>query len=736
MIKDLLLKAIAFLSAFLLFQIELIIAKLLLPHYGGSYLVWGACIVFFQAVLLLGYFFAHQAIQYFGIRKYLLVHLALLVLPMFFFPGRPLQIIASETNIPLSVDVFLKLLTTIGPVFFVLSTISLVTQMWLSSSDSSHKNNPYFLYAVSNIGSLAALLTYPFFVESSLKLSEQLMIWRGAYGVLMILNILALIMVRVKETQQRSSSVSNLVQVGWMNVTRWFLLGMCGVVLFLSVTNVITSEIASVPLLWIIPLSIYLVAYILNFQQKPWCPSWMITSAPSMVGWMFLIYLVAFLRVIPIIIELLILCFGLFVLCMYVQNQLYRQKPKDDSALTFYYVVISLGGFIGGILVTWILPLTSIILAEFYIGLLLVGIVWLLDFKAEEAHGPVYPVRLSVYLAIFMFLWIMVFKDYNFWGIVILVYFFYLLFKEMAKTRLGLVTAMIVMLAAGPMLESFFTEQINMVYRKRNYYGLYRIFNYEGFRFFNHGTTIHGVQNLDPQIANEPIAYYARPTPIGQLMTGNPFGFKTIGVTGLGAGVMATFLGPDQTLDFYELDPDVLKMAEDHFVFLKNAANPTTTYLGDARVSIEKNAHVKYDLLMMDAFGGDAIPFHLVNLDVIKLYQQRLNEKGILLFHISNRYVSLAPVLARIAQEVNAHYCFYFYSSKERRQGYSSEWIAFTWDKATWEKLTEQYKWKTYKNFAKVAALRVWTDDYVNILPYIKIGAMIQGLKEFRPFNW
>jgi spermidine synthase len=683
----------------------------------------------------MGYLFAHQAIQRFGIKKYLIVHSLLLILPLFFFPGRPLHIMAGETNIPLSIDVFLRLLTTIGPVFFVLSTISLVTQMWLSSSDSPQKNNPYFLYAVSNIGSLMALLTYPFYVEVFFKLSEQLLFWRILYGALIGLNIFAFIVIKVKEVTVNKQEKRPGVAKDWMEMTRWFVLGACGVVLFLSVTNVLTSEVAPVPLLWIIPLSIYLIAYILNFQKRPWCPSWIVNSAPQMAGWILLVYLLTLRRQIPVVIELFIFCFCLFALCMYVQNQLYRHKPKDDRSLTFYYVVISLGGFAGGVLVTWISPLVSVVLAEFYFGLLLVGVAWLLDSREKKIHEPVYSIRLAIYLAVFVFLWVITFKEYNFWGIAILALFFYILFKESGKTQLGLVSIMVIMLSVGPLLESFFSGQVNMVYRKRNYYGLYRVFDVEGVRYLNHGTTMHGAQFINPETAGEPIVYYARPTPIGKLMVGNPFGFKHVGVVGLGAGTMEKFLGADQEVDFYELDPDVLTLAKEHFTFLDNLASPTTFYMGDARISIEKNKEAQYDLLMMDAFGGDSIPFHLVNLDVIKLYRERLSEKGILLFHVSNRYIRLAPVLARIARELNAYYCFNFYTYTERHD-VSSEWIAFTWNKATLEKLVNDYGWKTFDDSKKVSAVRLWTDDYVNILPFVKMNVIIQQLKNFRPFDW
>ncbi|MDE2028774.1 MAG: hypothetical protein KGJ11_09575, partial [Candidatus Omnitrophica bacterium] len=378
-----LLVILTFLSAFLLFQIELIIAKLFLPNYGGSFLVWGACIVFFQAVLLAGYIFAHTFLQRLGAWRYLRLHLWLLLAPLLFFPLRDVHLSFARPALPLVFDIFARLTVTIGPVFFTLSTMSLVTQSWLAASFLKGRLNPYRLYAVSNLGSFMALLTYPFFFELFLTDTQQLQIWRILYLVLAFVSILAFRVVKIDHSRLQQKTAVEAQPVALDKILRWLGLGAAGVVMFLSVTNMVTYEVAPVPLLWVLPLGIYLMAFVLNFKQNPWCPSWLIRWIGPIIGLQTMLYFLAQRHWLPVVLMIILLSLLLWCTCMYIQHQLVLAKPTAER-MTFFYVMISLGGFLGGMLTTWIIPVISDTLTEYLVGL------FLLAFLLPPRQKPVF----------------------------------------------------------------------------------------------------------------------------------------------------------------------------------------------------------------------------------------------------------------------------------------------------------------------------------------------------------
>lgn len=731
-----LLNFITFLSAFLLFQIELIIAKIFLPHYGGSYLVWGSCIVFFQAVLLLGYLYAHYVIRALGIARYRYAHLALLFLPLLFFPGKPLIVTYTGSSFSLAADVFFRLTVTIGPVFFVLSTISLFTQAYLAGSTLPARDNPYALYSVSNLGSFAALLTYPFVFEYFLPLSGQLAVWRGLYFFLIALHIVALPAIKVMIHDAREEKQS--VEREKLDVRRWFLLGAGGAMMFLSVNNIITIKIAPLPLLWILPLSIYLLAFVLNFKRSPWCPAWVSGKIHVVLGFSVLLYFFIQQGIFPVMIELVLLSGILFILCMYCQNQLIRSKPRNEQNLTSFYVIISFGSFIGGLMTSWVIPLVATELVEYMIGLVIIGMT--LRPSGTEAKPKIYYLRLIVIFMVLLMLWPIVFYQYNIFAVLLLLYIVERVYTELVKDRHAVVISLICILCLTSSSETFWRGEIfwrgeKIVYKKRNYYGLYRVVDSQGIRLLCHGATLHGGQSLKKEKELEPVIYYDRASPIARVMTSHLFNFKRVGVVGLGVGMLATYTKPNQELDFYELDPDIYTIADRYFTYTKHAAAHINYIYGDARLSLDKNASAKYDLLLVDAFGGDAIPVHLLTTEMIEKYKHHLNEGGILMFHISNRYLKLSPVLARTAFVLDARVCHHFGMNPFIPSLVASEWVSLTWDENTFKILVNDLKWKSYdKKFLE--RYQPWTDQYSTILPIIKVEELFNSVKDFKLFSW
>jgi spermidine synthase len=723
-----LLNLITFLSAFLLFQIELIVAKLLLPNYGGSYLVWGACIVFFQAVLLIGYIFAHSSIQRLGIKRYRLFHLFLMATPLFFFPGRPLSIHYANPQMTLAVDVFWKLFITIGPVFFVLSTISLVTQAWLSGSDLPQKKNPYALYAVSNLGSFGGLVTYPFLFEAYLTLTEQLFMWRIAYGVLLAVSLMAYFQIKAKDSTDKQTNLK--ITLPTEHAAQWLVLGAAGSMLFLSVNTMNTYEIAPMPLLWVIPLGVYLLTFVLNFKRNPWCPRWVVTRIDVVFGLASVFYFLLIYNAFPVSLELIFQIVLLFLLCMYCQNRLIQLKPADQH-LTFFYVMISLGGFLGSFFVNWIVPLFSTGLIEYFFALFFIAIAMMKDTsKRPIVRGDV---RLIGYYMVLLFFWPVHFQKYNFWGIALILWITIIAFKQLQKSAYGIISAIIVILVLQPFLEPIWKGYTEFTI-KRNYYGIYEIVDKKDRRGLIHGTTLHGAQFLDKRFAAEPLIYFGRNSPVGEILTSTAFDFQSIGVIGLGTGTMATYKKGGQKFDFYELDPDMYDIAKNYFTFLDNAAGKVNVIFGDARLSLKANSSARYDVFIVDAFSGDAIPAHLLTKEMVQQYREHLTDKGIVVFHTSNRYVRLGPILASLAEHLGAKAFYKIYNITKKYEA-PSDWVVMTWDEEKARIFSDELKWEKLKD-PSGKNMRFWTDDYSNNLPLLKTGIFAETLKDYKLFAW
>ena len=725
-----LLITITFLSAFLLFQIELVIAKLFLPNYGGSYLVWGACIVFFQAVLLAGYVFAHTFLRRLGVSSYLKAHLWLLLFPLLFFPLRDFHLSFGAVSMPLVLDIFWRLTVTIGPVFLVLSTMSLVTQSWLAASFLKDRNNPYVLYSVSNLGSFVALLTYPFVSEQYLTNTEQLQVWRVLYLILLFGNFLAWRMIKTDGHRVDEGQGSAISPVSLGQILRWLVLGAAGVVMFLSVTNIITYEVAPVPLLWVIPLGIYLMAFILNFKKSPWCPAWIARYIGPMIGLQVMMYFLSQKHFLPILLVIGLLCGFLFFICMYTQNQLIRSKPASSTQMTLFYVMISLGGFFGGILTSWIIPLVSNTLIEYLVGLLLVGLM----IAPIASKMPLWKSGLCVLLAAAaFFVWPHFVKSYHLWSFVLLWVVVWFSFLCLACDKKLLTVVLTGIILATPALESIW-QGTDFIIKKRNYYGIYEVYDSKGgVRVLVHGTTLHGLEFLDESRRRFPIGYYSPVSAIGSLLISDIFQAKRVGVVGLGTGTLSMYSKPDCPIDYYELDGDVSKLASKYFWYLAEAPGDVNVILGDARLSLKESPDASYDLLVIDAFSGDSIPTHLVNKDVLLEYRQKLAAHGGIVFHITNRYLNLEPVLAKIAADSGAYVAVKNVGDEGVNQ--RSIWCILTWDDDRFLKLITQQDWQPL-DIAPKDQGRIWSDDFSTILPIINMGELEESFKAFKPFTW
>jgi len=500
--------------------------------------------------------------------------------------------------------------------------------------------------------------------------------------------------------------------------------------MFLSVTNIITYEVAPVPLLWVIPLGIYLMAFILNFKKKPWCPSWISRYIGPIIGLQAMMYFLAQKHFLPVIVVIALFCGFLFLICMYTQNQLIKSKPSSNAQMTLFYVMLSLGGFLGGVLTSWIIPIISDTLIEYLVGLFLVALI----LPRAGTRIPIWKLCLSFLLAMSSFvLWPHFFKDYHWWSFVLLWISVWFSFLGLASDKRLFLLILIGIILTTPLLESVW-QDIHFILKKRNYYGIYEIYNTShGVRVLVHGTTLHGVEFLDQEQRRIPLGYYSPSSAIGSLLIDDVFQAKKVAVVGLGTGTLSMYAKPDCPIDYYELDGDVYKLASSYFWYLQNAPGVVNVILGDARLSLRKAPDAAYDLLAIDAFSGDAIPTHLVNKDVLVEYRRKLNPRGAVIFHITNRYLNLEPVLAKMADNANAYVAVKDVGDEGLNM--RSIWCILTWDDDRFLKLITQEGWVPLE-ISPADQGRIWTDDYSTILPIINMNELAISLKAFKPLTW
>lgn len=717
-------KAITFLSAFLLFQVELIVGKIFLPNFGGSYMVWGACLVFFQAALLLGYMYAHYIVQWLGMKRYRVMHLVFILLPFLFFPGRPMPLQFTPGNWLMVMEVFLRLTIFIGPVFFVLSTISIIWQAWLSDSNLSEHENPYVLFSVSNLGSFIALLSYPFFFEMQFDLNLQQTIWRIGYVFLIILQYLAFGLIKLRPVEKSAAQPNGKVTL--RTTGQWLLYAAGGVAMFISATNILTAEIAPVPLLWVLPLAIYLLSFVLNFKQRPWGMGWMERSTPLLLALGIVVYFSSQQQTWFILFKLLGILVYTFLICMLAQRQLYVTKPKDPQQLTFYYFMMALGSFLGGIVSTWIVPLLSSTHMEFFSALLCICLGWNLSQQKRSFSRRVF-IGLILLAAILAF-GPVVYEKFSLIGFWACALALVLVFAYIGRYRYGVFSGLLLCILSMPYVEPRWAKT-EYSFSKRNYYGINRIVDKPGVRLLLHGTTIHGGQFKDPKKSYIPLTYYTPDSPSAQLLIRKD-NLDRVAFIGLGTGALTIYLKPQQEADIYELDPDIVKIAQEYFSFLERSVGRKNFILGDARISLEKQQKRDYKLLIVDAFSGDSVPVHLLTQEALSLYRQHMSPDGIVVFHVSNRFVGLTNPLAKVALHENAYVLRQHHLDKISKV-FRSDWVAVTWDQNQYNLLKDQFGWKDVPR-DPLEPLRLWSDAYSNIIPFLDWNQILQSMKNFK----
>ena len=592
--------ATIFLSAFLLFLVQPIIAKQILPWFGGSSAVWTTALVFFQTTLLAGYAYA-DAVQRLGVRRSTLLHIGLLVLSLAMLP-----IIASPEWKPQGDEapilrILLLLAATIGLPYFLLSTTTPLLQAWYWRR--FHTAVPYRLFALSNFASLLALLGFPVLFEPWLTLPQLGWIWSALYAAFaLICAITAWTSWRAADAapETKTIDVKLGVRPGVITQARWLGLAAMGSVMLLAVTNHVTQNVASVPFLWVLPLSLYLFSFVLAFDHPRWY------RAPFFVGAVALTAPAMAWLVPSLDLKLASSVFfaGLFVACMFCHGELARLRP-DPRYLTRFYLMISLGGALGAVLIAIVAPMTLRGYFEVNIALILLALVLLL-----QLSGRARIVGLAV-LGVTAFFSIRGGYDY--------------------------------------------ASEVRVM--ERDFYGVVRTRDNPTpvpYRSMLHGSIVHGGQLLGDAYRNVPSDYFGPGSGYGRLFAALNDLYpapRKVGIIGLGAGVVASYGRRGDSFTFYEISPRVVDVAHSEFTFLRDTAATTEVVLGDGRLSLEREPPRRYDVLGIDAFAGDSIPMHLLTREAMEQYVRHLTRDGVIVFQATNRYVDLMPVVKRLASE-------------------------------------------------------------------------------------
>jgi hypothetical protein len=670
-----------FVGAFLLFQVQPLIAKYILPWFGGSPAVWTTCMLFFQVFLLAGYAYAHGTLRRLGGRGQFRVHVGLLLLALGTLP-----IIPSEGWKPLGSGdptwrILGLLVVCVGLPYLLAASTGPLLQGWLGRVAPGR--SPYRLYALSNLASLLALLTYPVLVEPALTRRMQATVWSIGFDIFAILSAASAFAARRDKGEYAARANAESIAVPFSSIAPWLLLPACGALLLLATTNKICQEVAVIPFLWILPLSLYLLTFVIAFDSPRWYRrTLMLWLLPVAVGGVSLLMFLG--SGFSIVLQLETYSAAMFVACMICHGELARLKPPVEK-LTFYYLTLSAGGALGGLFVALVAPLIFTTYFEYPISLIMT----------------------AVLVAVILF------RDRS---------------SRLYNGRPN--WAWMAMITVGMLLGYFLIaaqtgEPGRVVAAARSFYGAISVVEREADRslvhnyLLRHGGITHGLQFASKERRDEPTTYYGHTSGAGVLldhfMTGEP---RKIGAVGLGAGTLATYGRPGDLFRFYEINPQVLDFAQRYFTFLKDSRARIEHVLGDARLSLEREADQAYDVLILDAFNGDAIPVHLLTREAFDLYRRHLKQSGVIAVHITNAHLDLRPIVQGAADHLKLKTLLVFdeQGMDTRNPQFTSAWMLLSADGAFLKSLPI----RRFVAAPMRIGPRLWTDDRSSLFPILR----------------
>jgi len=672
--------ATIFVSAFLLFLVQPVVAKEILPWFGGSAAVWTTCLVFFQTALLAGYAYSDFVVRRLSPAAQLKLHTVLLLVSLAMLPiipGAQWKPAGGESPSWLILGL---LAGTIGLPYFLLSTTSPLVQVWYARARPGA--SPYRLFALSNLASMLALVGYPFLFEPFAPTRAQAWGWSAAYAIFVGLcaaagwSSLKQAAGQASLSAQGTGAAHSVIEPP-PTVARqvlWCALAGTGSLLLLAVSNHITQNIAAVPLLWIAPLAIYLLTFILCFDGKGWY-----------LRDLFLAVLAAALCVMAwtladskytheLVMQIVVFCAGLFLACMFCHGELVRLKPAP-AYLTRFYLMISLGGALGSALIGIVAPLVLPAYFELAGGLVVAALLLLWQVRRQP-----------------------------------------LVFGALAFVA--------VLGTIGCAIWSVREFYEGVIVSKRNFYGVLRVQEWSRDtishrRSLIHGTIMHGTQYMEPDFRRRPTTYYTGTSGIGLLLEALHPTSKAlkVGVIGLGTGTLAYYGARGDVYRFYDINPEVMRVAQKEFTYLQDSDATIELALGDARLSLEREPSQQFDVLAIDAFSSDAIPVHLITTEAVDVYLKHMKPGGVIAFHVTNRYLNLVPVVAKLAEAHKLYMVHIADNGGENSMASRSDWLL----------LSDRRESLAYPTLTDAATdvetrkdWRLWTDDYNNLVQVLK----------------
>ncbi|HET9023669.1 MAG TPA: fused MFS/spermidine synthase [Burkholderiaceae bacterium] len=669
------------LSAFLLFLVQPIIAKQILPWFGGTSAVWTVCLVFFQVLLLLGYTYSHVITRHLAPRQQMRLHIALLLVSLLFLPIIPNAAFKPAAETDAAFRILLLLMATIGLPYFLLSTTGPLLQKWVAPRFP--EKSVYRLFALSNFGSLIGLLAFPFAIEPFATSRAQSLVWSGAYALFVLACALsawksgqAPAAPHVVDTSAPAADTAIGAAPSGRDYAMWLAFSALGSVMLLASTSHITQNIASVPFLWVLPLSLYLLTFVLAFEGRGgrgWYERWMM-----FVMLLFVVGMAAGLSagrgVLDVSLAVPLYSVGMFMAVFFCNGELALRKPTPRY-LTQFYLTISLGGALGGL----------------FVGLI-----------APRLFPTTYELPLAL-MALAALALVVVWNN---------------------KFLIG--PALVASLATAWYGSEYFTFLgDDVIYMHRNFYGTLRVREQGAgdhqVRRLLHGVILHGEQSTIAPDRLEPGTYHARTSGAGRAIESRQAdGPVRLGVVGLGVGTLSAYGRAGDTVRFYELDPDVLALARNYFTYLNASPSTLEFVIGDARLSLERElargAPQGYDVLAIDAFSSDSIPVHLITREAIDLFVQHVAPEGILAIHISNRFLDLKPVLANIAHSLGLTIRLVSDSPTGRGSASMTDWVLITRTDAAFAHELLDVAQPIEPN----PALSLWTDQFNNLIDVLK----------------
>jgi hypothetical protein len=669
-------------SAFLLFQVQPVIAKIILPWFGGSAAVWTVCLLFFQLVLLLGYLYSHTVVRYLKPRVQMMVHLGLLLVSLILLPIYPSQSLKPVGVVEPTIGILTLLAATVGLPYFLLATTGPLLQAWYSRE---HKGAmPYRLYALSNAGSMFALLSYPVLFEPNLTTHQQAGSWSIAYGVFVLLCGFTAFRSRNSTPLEIPAALAAAERPVARQYVMWLLLPAMATVLLMAITNQLSQNVAAIPMLWILPLSLYLLTFILCFESSGWYKRnpylQLLAVALGGMAYQLIADNSGGTKIWP---PLVLFGLGLFTCCMVLHGELARLKP-DPKYLTHYFLSISAGGALGGILVALVAPRVFKSFYELQLGLV---------------------------------------------ACAVLVLFALSLDPEIAEWFRGWRALVPLVGAAGTVVMAVYLgKEINAQARDsrvmvRNFYGALRVKDngpengLETVRTLTHGTINHGEEYINPAKRRLATTYYGTKSGVGIAIREKGLkGAIRVGVIGLGTGTIATYGRIGDYFRYYEINPLVPPITKGQFYFVPECPAKLDIAMGDARLTLEREAPENFDVLAVDAFSSDAIPVHLLTEEAMSLYFHHLRPDGVLAVHISNRFLDLQPVVEGEAKALGKLSRTVDTEDDDTIDVFSATWVlVYAPDSG--------FQPEELKNSADIPSkrtVRLWTDDYSNLFRIIK----------------